>query len=265
MPVSNKMDLHSYIEPNIQYLRFLGLWQPKTCSRILYYMFTCFLFTFFHMPLAISPYYQQIFIDDFSINNFSNSAFMDIALSVVPLKALILIFWHKSFQVLMDSLENFTFRLYKPEQEVIVKDAAKHIKLGNHYVTICLVSVMAWSMRPFANFEKRPTLLNIWYPFDPRANDFYYAIAYIYTFLGKYFELILLGNYICLHPSLGVCLGALVNGTLCSLLVGFIVFATAQLQILKNTVKDCGNDAIDEGEVYRIIRDCATRYSEVAK
>lgn len=187
-PVFRNMNLRTSVEVNLKHLKLIGLAKLKNsnCRSNLYYFFTFFMFAFFEFPLAVLPFYQQLFVEPFDIIQLANSSLLNIELTVIPVKVVMMLLLYKTFENAVDCLDTEFFNSYTSEQKkTIMKPTLKAVKLGNHYLTLCLTSFSFWVSRNVFFIHTKPLLLNMWFPFDPYENDIYYVFSIFYTIFGK--------------------------------------------------------------------------------
>lgn len=167
----------------MQILTILGQWRPKNSK--LSWLYSLFVLFTIQIPLTTLPVVNLLVDDDVSFVRVANSVFLNIQTAVVPFKTIFLAFSQKKILKAFELLESEVFNSYNRDHITLIQDGALVIKRISHYITLCFVTALLMAATPVVYWKERRLFVDMWFPFDPTANWFYYLSAHTFSSIGK--------------------------------------------------------------------------------
>lgn len=162
------------------------MWPTETVHPILYWSYTSFLFIFFQIPMAALPIVSLFVEENVDVLRVASCIFLNLQVSIVPFKTVLLLVFHKNLRKAVDILDCNSFNSYTQAHERIVREDAAAINRNFNYVPLCFITVILMSLSSLTSIEDRELFVEMWFPFNPKTNLFYYFSVYVFSIVGKW-------------------------------------------------------------------------------
>lgn len=170
----------------INLLKLLGMWPTNTANPILYWIYTLCMFLIFQIPMATFPVASLFMEENVGILRIASCIFLNLQVSIVPFKTIILLTHHKQLLKAVQILECESFNSYTEEQKhVIIRKDGASLKRITKYVPLCFITVIIMSLSSLTSLEQRELFVEMWFPFNPKANLLNYFSVYLFSVFGK--------------------------------------------------------------------------------
>lgn len=245
----------------ITLLKCLGMWPTDTVTPALYWIYTSFMLTFFQIPMAVLPIATLFMEEDVGVLRIANCIFLNLQVSIVPFKTVFLLIFHKNLRKAVEILSCDIFNSYTDDHKRIIQEGVKSIRRNFNYVPLCFITVILMSLSSLTSLEEKELFVEMWFPFNPKANLFNYFCVYIFSVAGKHDNIHKWYQNASLSAK-GVEFCALTNSAVVVLTCGLLIHATTQINILKHTLKYLVSRGPAQ-ETYERIAKCVEHYAVI--
>lgn len=168
----------------ITLLKYLGMWPENT---IFYWLYTGFMFIFFQIPMATLPVATLFMEENVGVVRVASCIFLNLQVAIVPFKTVLLLVFHKKLRNAIEILDCDAFNSYTDKQIIFLNENTALLRKIFNYVPLCFITVILLSLSSLTSMKKEKELfVEMWFPFDPKANLFNYFSVYIFSVFGKY-------------------------------------------------------------------------------
>lgn len=178
-------DLKQSLLPLIKILKFLGMWPTNGLNPILYWTFTFFLIIFLQIPIATLPLVDLFAKENVGVLKVASCIFLNLQISIVPFKTIFVLIFHKNLREAVEILYSKSFNSYGQEHEHIIQEDVISMKKNFNYIRLCLGTGILISSSALVKLKERRLFIEMWVPFDPKANLFNYFTVYFFSVIGK--------------------------------------------------------------------------------
>lgn len=166
-------------------LRLVGMY-PPTQHKTLYKIFAYFMYFFFIVPVPVCGGMHLFQQQDLNINEIANNAFLVCELGCFIVKMLPFMNNGDEIRRCIYTMECPIFSACSEKQAAVIHEFSRISKrIYKVYVSLCMISVAFWAIKPMF-FEETRLPLDIWLPYtDPLRNTKIYVVSYIMLVLGE--------------------------------------------------------------------------------
>lgn len=169
----------------ISVLNYLGMWPTNTINSILYWVYTLCMFLIFQIPMATFPVASLFMEENVGVLRIVSCIFLNLQVSIVPLKTVLLLTHHKYLLKAVQILDCESFNSYTKEQKHIIEEDAASVGRIFNYVPLCFITVIVMSLSSLTSLEQRELFVEMWFPYNPKANLLNYFSVYLFSVFGK--------------------------------------------------------------------------------
>lgn len=169
----------------IKTLKYLGMWPTNALNPILYWTFTLFLIIFLQIPIATLPLLNLFIKENVDVLKIASCIFLNLQISIVPLKTILVLIYHKNLKEAIKMLNSKSFNSYGQQHEHIIQEDAVSMEKNINYIRLCLGTAILISSSALVKLKERRLFIEMWVPFDPKANLFSYFTVYLFSVIGK--------------------------------------------------------------------------------
>lgn len=168
----------------ITLLKCLGMWPTDSVKPFLYWTYTIFMFIFIQIPMAALPIVSLFVEENVDVLRIASCIFLNLQVSIVPFKTVFLLAFHKNLRKAVEILDCKTFNSYTKDHEYIIYKDATTIRRNFNYVPLCFITVILMSLSSLTSLEHKELFVEMWFPFNPKANLFNYFSVYLFSVAG---------------------------------------------------------------------------------
>lgn len=248
---------------NIFLLKLVGAWPRNYCNNFLNIAYLTFIVCFFLIPVSCFPLLHIYLNENTDLIKISQTAFMSCELTLIAPKLIHLLFHHQKLRPMVSYWDTHIFYTTDAPlktNKITLEVAKKVRKLTTWFTLLCAFGAITWATKPFQNLSSRTLPADIWLPFDPFKNDVLYSLTFLHSSIGKSLSSKL---YFCITIFFLACLlCALSNATIDTTLCNLLLHAAAQIQILKEALRNLGQN---ENDTKDGLKKCVLHYAAIVK
>lgn len=165
-------------------LKYLGAWPTDTFNPTLYCLYTVCMFTFIQIPITTLPVVNLFMEEKVGVLNIASCIFLNLQIAIVPFTFVSLLVYHKDLLKVVETLDCRIFNSYTEKQECIIREATALTNRIYNYVYLVLVTLALLTLPSLTHLEERKLFMEMWFPFDPKANLIKYCSTYLFSVTG---------------------------------------------------------------------------------
>lgn len=251
--------LTSSLSSVITILKYLGMWPTYTT---LYWLYTILMFVFLQIPIAVLPIATLFMEDDVGVLRIASCIFLNLQVSIVPFKTVLLLIFNKNLLKAVDILNCDAFNSYRETQQNFVKDNTTMIRKIFNYIPLCFITVVLMSLSSLTSIQERELFVEMWFPLNPKTSLFNYFIVYLFSVLGEYLNVYFPKFKVVFYVGVEFC--ALTNSAVVVLTCGLLINAATQIKILKDNLMNTIDQQTTQ-HIYPAITNCIQHYSVIIR
>lgn len=168
----------------VNLLKYLGAWPTDTINPVLYSLYTASMFTLIQIPMTTLPVVNLFMEEKIGVLNIARCIFLNLQIAIVPFTFVSLLVFHKDLLKVVEILDCRIFNSYTEKHKFIIQEATALTKRIYNYVYLVLVTLAVLTLPSVTHLEERRLFMEMWYPFDPKANLIKYTSTYLFSVAG---------------------------------------------------------------------------------
>lgn len=249
-------------------LKIVGAWPRDYLNKTGNFTYLAIIVGFYLIPVSCFPLIHIYLNENTDVIKISQTAFVSGELALIAPKLIHLLIIHKKVKSVVGYWDMQDYYTVAPSNsnEIIAEALKEASQLTIWFTALAVSTATTWAIKPLQDLNNNKRLpADMWLPYDPFQNNFVYAITFLHFGIGKILVCVV---QVFVFSKISLLLAAILcgiaNAAIDTALGSLLLQGTAQMQILKEVLKNLGKNE-SEMDTEEGLKKCVLHYTAIVK